>query len=197
LGEANQTQLLFLGVLILLLLLAFFVFFILAIFVQRARPNLSPYSGLPLRYGADLSYAAKEKILRALFDLKAYDNRIFDLNRAAVCRETGRIFPEALNLFSQIKVDWDFLKKRFPGDYVSWGSLSEEQKLEVLSHHGEVKGYQMERSSKEASPRLVEPEFAFLKPGPLYVDFEKKHLLGWKEVPQTEFEILIVQKPIK
>ncbi len=169
----------------------------IALFVQRGRPDVSPYSGLPLRYGSDLSYAAKEKILKYLFDLKAYDNRMFDLNYAAVCRETGRVFPDALNLFSQIRVNNPgFLTKRYPGHYVSWGSLSEEQKREVLSHHAEVKGFQME-SSTEPSPRLIEPEFALLKPGPLYVDFDRKVLLGWKEVPNTEFEVLIVQKPIK
>ena len=185
------------GIALLLVFLGFFVVFMIALFIQRARPDVSPYSGLPLRAGGDLSYAAREMILRYLFKLKAYDNRMFDLSKAAVCRETGRVFPEAINIFSQIKVNWGFLTKRYPGLYVSWGSLSEEQKVEVLSHHAEVKGYQMEKSSPTSSPRLIEPEFALVKPGPLYVDFEKKVLLGWKEVPDTEFEVLIVQKPIK
>lgn len=185
------------GIALLLVFLGFFVVFVIALFFQRARPDVSPYSGLPLRNGSDLSYAAREKILRFLFDMKAYDNRMFDLSKAAVCRETGRVFPDAVNIFSNIKVNWGFLVKRYPGSYVSWGSLSEEQREEILSHHGEVKGFQMKESSKIASPRLIEPEFALLKPGPLYVDFEKKVLLGWKIVPDTEFEVLIVQKPIK
>lgn len=196
-GSYGETEVLFLGIALLLVFLGFFVVFLIALFIQRGRPDVSPYSGLPMRAGGDLSYAARERILRFLFDMKAYDNRMFDLSKAAVCRETGRVFPDAINFLSQIRVNWGFLTKRYPGSYVSWGSLSEEQKEEVLSHHGEVLGYQMKESSKVASPRLIEPEFALLKPGPLYVDFEKKVLLGWKEVPDTEFEVLIVQKPIK
>lgn len=196
-GNYTETEALFLGIFLLLVFLGFFAILMIALFVERRRPDVSPYSGLPLRQGGDLSFIAREKILKYLFNLKAYDNRMFDLTKAAVCRETGRVFPNAINFFSQIRVDWSFLIKRFPGHYVSWGSLSEDQKQEVLSHHGEVKGFQMEKSSPTASPRLIEPEFALLKPGPLYVDFEKKVLLGWKEVPDTEFEVLLVQKPIK
>ena len=33
------------------------------------------------------------------------------------------------------------------------------------------------------------------RPGPLYVDIETKVLLGWKVVPGTDLEVLIVQKP--
>jgi hypothetical protein len=45
-------------------------------------------------------------------------------------------------------------------------------------------------------PQEIDSFHALLKPGPLYVDRETKNLLGWKEVPGTEFEVLIVQTPI-
>jgi hypothetical protein len=92
-------------------------------------------------------------------------------------------------------VDWNFLQKRYPGKYVSWGSLTEDQKKEVREQHVSLEGFQTEFSCPEPMPRAIEPKYAFIKPGPLYVDIDHKVLLGWKEVPGTEMEVLIVQKP--
>jgi hypothetical protein len=155
----------------------------------------SPYTGNPLRRGSDLRYLAVERVLRFLYDMHDYHNRMFDLNRAAICRETGRIFPEALTWYGAIKIDWDFLRKRYPGKFVSWGSLSEEQRLLIVDRHNTLEGFQTEYSSPTPSPRAVEPEYAYRKPGPLYVDVDTAVLLGWKCVPNTELEVLILQKP--
>ncbi len=174
-----------------------FAFFWFTYWVSTKKPGISPYSGLPLRRGSDLSYAAKEKIYRMLYDRHEYDNRIFDINRAAVCRETGRIFPDAVNWFDNINVDWSFLKRRYPGLYVSWGSLTLDQQDSIRACHATLEGYQTIKSCPHVIPKMIEPEYAFASPGPLYVDFEKKVLLGWQVVPDTNLEVLIVQKPIK
>jgi hypothetical protein len=136
-----------------------------------------------------------EKVLRYLYRYKQYDNRLFDLSKASFCRETGRIFQDSITWYDTISVDWGFLQKRYPGNYVSWGSLTLEQQSDIRDRHDALDGFQTERSSRRSSPRDVEPEFAFTKPGPLYVDVNTGILLGWKEVPGTDLEVLIVQKP--
>lgn len=159
--------------------------------------DVSPYTGLPLRYARDIGYHRAEQIYRFLHDLHQYDNRLFDLKKASFCRETGRIFPESVTFFDSIRVDWNFLQKRLRGDYVSWGSLTTEQQMAIRKQHYSLEGFQTDSSSSIALPRMVEPEFAYAKPGPLYVDISTGTLLGWKQVPGTDFEVLIVQKPQK
>lgn len=159
--------------------------------------DVSPYTGLPLRYGRDIGFYPAEKIYRFLFDLKQYDNQMFDLKKASFCRETGRIFPYSVTWLDAIRVNWNFLQKRQKGHYVSWGSLTRDQQLEIQRLHGSLAGFQTHHSSPTPIPRMVEPEYAYAKPGPLYVDVASSTLLGWKEVPDTEFEVLIVQKPLK
>lgn len=159
--------------------------------------DVSPYSGLPLRYGRDIGYYKSEQVYKYLFNMKQYDNRMFDLRYASFCRETGRIFPDSVNWLDSIRVDWSFLQKRLTGNYVSWGSLTEDQKKEVRKRHDSLKEFQTEISSPSPNPRMGEPEFFFTKPGPLYVDISTGTLVGWQEVPGTEFEVLIVQKPTR
>lgn len=156
---------------------------------------LSPYSGMPLRRGSDLSYYSVERVLRYLYELQDYSNRIFDLRYSAVCRETGRIFPNSITWFDTISVDWDFLQRRRPGNYVSWGSLSQDQQEYIYKIHGSLKGFQTEKSSQIPLPKAVEPIYALAKPGPLYVEIDTYVLMGWKVVPGTELEVLIVQHP--
>lgn len=124
-----------------------------------------------------------------------YDNRIFDVKKAAICRETGRIFPECITWYDTIKVDWTFIQKRYPGTYVSWGCLTEAQQEAIRDVHETLDGFQTRFSSQTPSPRLVEAKYAFEKPGPLYVDVTTGVLVGWQCVPDTELEVLIVQKP--
>lgn len=73
-----------------------FVFVLGIFFVGHwARKNqivLSPYTKKPLRRGSDIPYQTAEKVLRYLFFMRQYDNRMFDVRKAAFCRETGRLF---------------------------------------------------------------------------------------------------------
>ena len=163
--------------------------------LSNRKPSPSPYTGLPLKRASDLSFDSKERVLRYLFDQKGYDNRMFNLNKAAFCRDTGRIFPDALNWFDVIQVDWSFLQKKFPGSYVSWGSLSKEQQEAIRIKHDSLEGFQTEESSAEPTPRRVEKRYIYLKPGPLYVDLQTDTLVGWKCIPVSDLEVLIVQKP--
>jgi hypothetical protein len=161
---------------------------------QRSH-SVSPYTGIPLRRTSEISYYSAEKILRFVHEFRQYDNRIFKLNRASFCRETGRIFQDSVTWLDIINVNWTFLQKRYPGHYVSWGSLSKELQDVIRLSHTSLEGFQTDRSSPSPSPRAIESEYVYTKPGPLYVDLETKTLLGWKQVPGTEFEVLIVQKP--
>ncbi len=158
--------------------------------------TLSPYSGLPLRRATDLSYSSMEKVLRFVHSMQQFDNRLFELRKAAVCRETGRIFPNCITWYDVIKVDWNFIQKRYKGHYVSWGSLNDDQKKAIRDVHESLDGFQTIFSSSAPSPRMVEPLYAFEKPGPLYVEINTGVLVGWQCVPESELEVLVVQKPI-
>lgn len=165
--------------------------------ISQRSEALCPYTGIPLRRTTEISYYSTEQILRYLYDFHQYDNRIFKLNRSAFSRETGRIFQDCVTIFDTIKVDWTFLQKRYPGNWTSWGSLASDQQNEIREAHASLDRFQTFESSPTPSPRLIESEYVYTKPGPLYVDLETKVLMGWQLVPGTDFEVLIVQKPIK
>lgn len=165
--------------------------------ISQRSQAVSPYTGVPLRRMTEVSYYSAERILRYLYNLHQYDNRIFKLSRAAFCRETGRIFQDCVTLFDTIQIDWNFLRKRYPGNWISWGSLTKEQQEAIREAHISLDSFQTLESSPNPAPRAIEPDYAYTKPGPLYVDLETKILLGWQVVPGTAFEVLVVQKPIK
>ena len=183
------------GIAILIVVLALSGLCFYGIWLSNRPPSLSPYSRLPLRRATDLSYYTAERTLRFLYNMHQYDNRIFSLKHAAVCRETGRIFTDAVTWYDKIKVDWSFLQKRLPGSYVSWGSLTTEQQGLIRNAHDSIEGFQTDFSSPNSSPKAIEAKYALAAPGPLYVDINTKILLGWKSVPDTDVEVLIVQKP--
>lgn len=183
------------GIFILIVVLALFGLCIFGIWLSRRPPSLSPYSKLPLRRATDLSYFSREKLLSFLYHTYEYDNRIISLKKAAVCRETGRVFPNAITWYDKIDVDWTFLQRRLPGKYVSWGSLTDEQQGLIRNAHDTLEGFQTDFSSPYPAPKNIEAKYALAKPGPLYVDIDTKVLLGWKSVPYTDLEVLIVQKP--
>jgi len=158
---------------------------------------VSPYTGSPLRKATDLPYFSVERIFKYLNSYHQYDNRIFLLKRAMFCRDTGRVFQNTISWLNIENVNWSFLIKRFPGYYVSWGSLTHDQQQLIREAHDSLDGYQTETSCPFPSPREITPEYIYVKPGPLYVDFNSKILLGWKVVPGTELEVLILQKPVK
>lgn len=192
----DETRVALFGIFILIVVLILFALCVFGIWLSKRAPSLSPYSRQPLRRATDLSYYAAEKMLRFLYDTHQYDNRIFSLKKAALCRETGRVFPNAVTWYDRIKLDWTFLQKRYPGSYVSWGSLTTEQQEIIRNAHDTLVGFQIDFSSPYPSPKQLEAKYAFAKPGPLYVDINTKVLLGWKCVPDTDLEVLIVQKPV-
>lgn len=194
-AEVSNTDVILFAVGIIVVFLLLFAAFWIGWRISLWESCPSPYSGLPLRRASSLSYYSTEKVLRYLYDLKQYDNRMFDLRKASFCRETGRIFQDSITWYDIINVDWGFPNKRYPGKYVSWGSLTREQQSDLRDRHESLEGFQTAVSSANPAPRAIEPEYALLKPGPLYVDVNTGVLLGWKEVPGTELEVLIVQKP--
>lgn len=195
--QSSQSDVIWIALFLLLFLAGLVIAFAFGWWMQRQKDSVSPYTGSPLRRAETLTFYAKEQILRFLYEHHSYDNRMFKLKRAAFCRETGRIFPHAVTWYDTIKLDWSFIQKRLKGNYVSWGSLSHEQQVSIRKVHASLRGFQTSFSSKRPSPRDVEPDYALSKPGPLYVDLDSKALLGWKVVPGTDFEVFIVQKPIK
>lgn len=197
LAAVTTTDVALFSILLLVVFLFFFALCCWGVWLTRIPDSVSPYSRQPMRRGSDISYDAALKVLKFLYNKRQYDNRIFGLKKAAICRETGRIFPNAVTWYGKIKVDWSFLNKRFPGRYVSWGSLTYEQQEIIRLSHGSLALFQTDHSSPRYSPAAVEAEYAFLKPGPLYVDLENNILLGWQCVPDTDLEVLIVQKPLK
>jgi hypothetical protein len=180
--------------LIVLAALAFFSWFSWRLSQRTVDP--CPYTGLPLRRGSDIGFYHSEKIYKFLNDHRSFDNPLYDLNKASFCRDTGRIFPDSINWLDCVRVDWSFIQKRHRGNYVSWGSLTQMQQDEIRRLHGSLNGFQTDYSSPEPNPRLIEPDYAFAHPGPLYVEISTNTLLGWKNVPDTDFEVLIVQKPL-
>lgn len=196
LAAVESTDVALFGIVILIIFLLLFAVFVFSVWLTRKSGSLSPYSRQPMRLGSELSYDSKVKVLRFLYELHQYDNRIFEIGRAAVCRETGRIFPNAVTWYNVIKLDWSFLQERYPGKYVSWGSLTEEQQEIVKAAHDTLKGFQTQFSSPNPQPKKIEAKYAFAKPGPLYVDIETNVLLGWQCVPRSELEVLVVQKPV-
>lgn len=197
LQQVTSTEVVLFSLAILAVFFLLFFAFWFGWWISRREASLSPYTGLPLRRATDLSYASMEKVLRFLYDKHQFDNRIFEMKSAAICRETGRIFTNCVTWFDTINVDWSFIQKRYQGQYVSWGSLNEDQQRAIRDIHESLEGFQTEFSSPVPSPRMIEPQYAFEKPGPLYVDVNTGVLLGWKCVPETELEVFIVQKPIR
>lgn len=191
----TQADFIFFVLFVFVALIFLIIYFVYSLKKGRDYTCPSPYSGMPLRKASELTFSTKDQILRYLYQLHDYDNRMFDLEKSALCRETGRLFPNAVTWTDKIKIDWSFIQKRFPGNFVSWGSLSEDTKKEIRAAHHSLNGFQTEYSSSQPAPRMIEYEVALRKPGPLYVDIDTKILLGWKCIPDTEFEVLIVQKP--
>lgn len=145
--------------------------------------------------GVDFPKSLTRQVEEFLKGLPQPENGPFDINYAAICRDTKRIFPNAVTRGEVIRLNWDFLDKRYRGNWVSWGSLSEMQQGMIKLHHRSVEGFQLEKSCPNRKPEDIESWYAILRPGPLYVDVATKILLGWQRVPGTDFEVLVVKKP--
>lgn len=163
---------------------------------SKVKFPLSPYTQTPLRRLDSLHFITLAKVMQYLVTMEDFDNRVFKIKRASYCRETGRIFPDSVNWIGKIHVDWTFLQQRMPGTWVSWGSLPHDRRQELMDKHGSLQGFQTEFSSEHPRPQDFEPEYNEIKPGPLYVNLENDWVMGWKVIPDTELETLVVKKPI-
>lgn len=180
---------------LLVFVLIFSILFVNWYLTKHRRISVSPYTGLPLRRGLELPPTSIARVFKFMSSFHEFDNIMFDIRKASYCRETGRIFPNSINFLGNINVEWDFLKKRYPGDWVSWGSLDGEQQQEIRRAHLGLEGYQIDFSSPDPSPRSIQEQYSYTIPGPLYVDLATKNLLGWKIATNTDLEVLILQKP--
>lgn len=191
----ESTEVLLFAGFILLFFAALIVLSVASYWLNNPKRSRCPYTGRSLWLGENVPLWSVEKIMRFLYyDIHSYDNRVFPMKRALFCRDTGRIFPYCVSWWGYSIVGWDFLQKRCPGNWVSWGSLTTEMQRELREAHRSLEGFQTEFSSPAPSPRAIEEKYIYVKPGPLYVDLETYTLLGWKCVPGTKFEVLIVQR---
>lgn len=196
LAAVGEFNIVLLGIICFAVLAGMVFYFFYTLFNINKRVDVSPYSGMPLRRGNELTYSVQNKVNRYLKSLHDYDNRPIDFEKASFCRETGRIFPNSIKWNGAIRLDWGFIAERYRGQFVSWGSLGIDKKKEIENSHNALDEFQRAASSKEPSPRMIEEVYSLEKPGPLYADPETKIVMGWKIVPETNLEVLIVQKPI-
>lgn len=158
--------------------------------------NRSPYSNSIMQFGMDIARSLQKQVNEFLDEFPEEDNPQIDFTKAALCPVTGRIFTNCVVRSGKIVLDWTFLEKRLKGNFISWGALPETEQVEIRLLHPTMEGFQTEQSSTLAKPERVEREYALLAPGPLYVDRNTKIVMGWKRVPGTTFEVLIVQRPL-
>jgi len=162
---------------------------------EGIRGDRCPYCKRSLRLGGDVAVSLAGIVNAFLQEESQEENPPIEFPLASYCPETGRIYPKSVSEKERIQLSWDFIKRRWPGTFISWGALSEEEKGVVRLLHGSLDGFQTEYSSTLPNPESVGGEFSSLSPGPLYIDRETKTLLGWKKVPGTYFEVLVVQQP--
>ena len=162
---------------------------------EKIRGNTCPYCKEPMCLGIDVARSMTNMVDVFMEDQPQPENPKIDFALAAYCPVTGRIFPNCIGPNEQVMLAWDFLNKRHKGAYVSWGALSEEERGILKLLHGSLEGFQTEQSSNQHRPEDVEEEFSSLAPGPLYVDRKERVVIGWKKVPGTHFEVLVVQRP--
>lgn len=185
--------LLFISIILLIVLFGALMWFGWWVTVRRGA--VSPYTKKPMMLGVDLPKSIALAVEEFMKSLPQPENSPFDCTKAAICRDTGRIFPDAVKRGEIIRLGWEFLQNRYPGTWVSWGSLSETEKGVIRLCHRSLRGFQMENSCPRRNPQEIDSYYASLRPGPLYIHVAKKTFLGWKVVPGTYFEVLVVQKP--
>ncbi len=182
------------GILIALFLFLIFIFWIVWK-REGIRGDRCPYCKRPLRLGADVALSLAGIVNAFLQEEPQPENPPIDFLLASYCPQTGRIFPNTVTGKEHVILSWDFLKRCWLGTFISWGVLSEEERGVLRLLHGSLDGFQTEHSSNHVVPESVEEEFSSLAPGPLYVDQKTKVVIGWKKVPGTYFEVLVVQQP--
>lgn len=193
LGQSAIFILLFSFIFVLLLLSGLLWF---GWWVSHKKGSVSPYTKKPMHLGIDVAPSIRRFVNDFLLSHPQPDNPEIDFDKCAFCEETGRLFPDCVNRGEMVRLDWTFLQNRFRGNFVSWGSLSELEQGTLRMCHESLAGFQTEASCVRSRPSEIDTYYGLMKPGPLYVDRASKILLGWKEVPGTQFEVLIVQRPL-
>jgi hypothetical protein len=162
------------------------LFFALGWYITNRPGAVSPYSKREMAPGSVIAFRSVEKIEDFFEDIQSQENRSFNLERAAVCRETGRIFPNCLSNFDVVTLNRNYLSAVHPGQYIDWEVLGPREQAIILAKHNDVSGYQIgdQRTKFQGQPIPS-----------LYVDISTNTLIGWKKVPGTELQILVVQKP--
>lgn len=170
------------------MILGFIIFFSLIIgatyylyWWSHLKGRKSPFSGKLLARGEEIFYACAEKIYFFSSELSQPENASFDLAEAVFCRETNRIFPSSINAFGEINLIRNYLKKYYPSKLVPWFRLTDSEKVKLASMHSSLEGFQIGKS---------------LSLGPLFVDRKRSILVGWKRIPETKMEIIVIQKPL-
>lgn len=189
-----QTILMVFGSLVFVLLILFLLFWI-GWKKEGVRGNVCPYCRRPMRLGIDVAKSMAMMVNAFLDEQPQPENPNIDFATAAYCPVSGRIFPDCVSDMEQVTLSWRFLTQRRSGTFVSWGALSEEERGILKLLHGSLEGFQTEKSSMNLRPEDIEEEFISTAPGPLYVDRKEKVVMGWKKVPGTYFEVLVVQQP--
>ncbi|MCE5295055.1 MAG: hypothetical protein LLF94_10660 [Chlamydiales bacterium] len=164
--------------------------------VSKKKGSLCPYTKKPMSLGIDIVPSVRKYVNEFLESHPQPENKPIEFEHAAISPDTGRIFADVVMRGTFVRLDWSFLSKRFPGRWVSWGSLDEMEQATIRLCHESMAGYQTESSCPRRLPQEIDIHYGLSIPGPLYVDRNTKNLLGWKTVPGTEFEVLIVQTPI-
>src|ERR1700733_13636011 len=115
-------------------LLIFSFFFVLGIlafllwigwWVSVQKGALCPYTKKPLLLGIDVAKSFTNFVNTFLLSHPQPENAPIDFETAAYCQDTGRIFTNCVRKGEIVKLDWSFLRKHYPGNWVSSGSLSE------------------------------------------------------------------------
>jgi hypothetical protein len=155
----------------------------------------SPYADIFLNDAATLTYDAVRHVHAFMTMLPQPENAFFDITKAAVCKTTGRLFPDSIGKRGVVTLKKSLIQQRYPGRYMLWETLTEQQKSLVIAAHDTMEGFQLQGSATSSRPYEIRRCYRRLKPGPLYVDRKTNILVGWKNVPETDLEVLVVQKP--
>ena len=149
---------------------------------QRSH-SVSPYTGIPLRRTTEISYYSAERILKYLYDLHQYDNRIFKSNRLLFAGKRGGFFKIASpGMMSSASIGIS-CRNGIPAT-MSPGEAYQETQDAIREAHASI---WMDFRQRNPPPLLSAHDrtgICLYKTGPLYVDPETKVLLGWKKSPE-------------
>jgi hypothetical protein len=184
---------------LLIALLLFAVVFGIGYWITQRPHTRSPFTDSPLLSASNLSFQAMQKVHSFVHALPLGSICKLDLNEAGVCRQTGRIFPNCTNRFGIVILPKNYLELYYPAKLIPWSALSSEQQTLIRQQHITLEKFQISwyNSSQPSvnSKFIYDSSYLLTKPGPLFVDLATATLVGWQCVPDTELELLIIQRP--